>query len=124
MENKIFSVLDKLIKRFSQKGNITPEELKELKDYLKETGVVDSDEDADSWIRNYINKKYSGVKILKPGETTNPQTMNEEILRMQLLSGIITESEYKAKLEEAEEEKLTYNDFVRMVRDDMGWSST
>ena len=45
--------------------------------------------------------------------------MDKETLRMQMLSGIITESEYKAKLQENEEKELTYNDFVRMVRDDM-----
>jgi len=45
--------------------------------------------------------------------------MDKETLRMQLLSGVITESEYRAKLEENEEKELTYNDFVRMVRDDM-----
>jgi len=48
--------------------------------------------------------------------------MNKETLRMQLLSGVITESEYKAKLKENEENedyKYTYNDFVQMVRADM-----
>jgi hypothetical protein len=98
MENKIFSVLDKLIKIFSQKGNITPDEIQELKDYLIETNVVDSDEDADSWIRNYLNKKYPKVKILKLEETLNPQKMTNEQLRMQMLAGVITEGEYKAKL--------------------------
>jgi hypothetical protein len=100
MDNKTFSVLDKLIKIFSQKGNITPDEIQELKDYLIETNIVDSDEDADSWIRNYLNKKYPEVKILKLEETLNPQNMTNEQLRMQFLSGVITESEYKVKLEE------------------------
>jgi hypothetical protein len=100
MDNKTFSILDKLIKIFSQKGNITPDEIQELKDYLIETNIVDSDEDADSWIRNYLNKKYPEVKILKLEETLNPQNMTNEQLRLQFLSGIITESEYKAKLME------------------------
>jgi hypothetical protein len=100
MENKTFSVLDKLIKIFSQKGNITPDEIQELKDYLIETNIVDSDEDADSWIRNYLNKKYPEVKILKLEETRNLQNMTNEQLRLQFLSGVITESEYKVKLEE------------------------
>jgi hypothetical protein len=99
MDNKTFSVLDKLIKIFSQKGNITPDEIQELKDYLIETNIVDSDEDADSWIRNYLNKKYPEVKILKLEETLNPQNMTNEQLRLQFLSGVITESEYKTKLE-------------------------
>ena len=41
--------------------------------------------------------------------------MNKETLRMQLLSGVITESEYKTKLEEAEPGNLILSNAAKQI---------
>jgi len=66
MDNKTFSVLDKLIKIFSQKGNITLDEIQELKDYLIETNIVDSDEDGTIEWLDQVKDEYNLRYFVNP----------------------------------------------------------
>ena len=53
--------------------------------------------------------------------------MNKELLRMQMLAGVITESQYKEKIEnlyEASlkpEEKAVFDDIINTLNEGEGW---
>jgi hypothetical protein len=70
----------------------------EAEDWVNDLKSYSDDYDEVDFFNPETNQRYPGYKI----EKINPQMTNEQ-LRMQMLAGVITESQYKSRLEEVKD---------------------